>query len=73
MLNKKHDEKSNSYGHKSDRKGSSRFEWSPKLRRIVLRNEEGELLNDTEEPPKLIIVGENHSFCGERLLEENGK
>lgn len=59
MLNKKNNKEPKPNSQEPDQKSSSRFRYSPELKRICLMNEAGEIVNSTEEAPKVTLDYDN--------------
>ena len=59
MLNKKNNKEHKPNGQEPDQKSSPRFVWSPELKRICPVNEAGEIVNNTEEAPDIILDDDN--------------
>ena len=59
MLNKKNNKEHKPNGQEPDQKSSSRLVYSPEPKRLCLTNEAGELIDDTEEEPVVILDDDN--------------
>ena len=71
MLNKKHNEEHKPNGQEPDQNSSSRFVWSPELKRICLMNEAGEIVNSTEETLEVALDYDNGNIltmCGSDMV-----
>jgi len=59
MLNKKNNKEHKPNGQKSDQKSSLRLRYSSELKMICQTNEAGEIVNNTDEAPVVILDDDN--------------